>query len=62
MIETVFDTDNTIRYVSIVPPLSDEEAEALRRALVDWQARPIVWLPFTAHIAERFEPEIEDTP
>lgn len=67
MVETVFDNDDRIRYVSLVSPLSIEEHAALLKAMQAWKNHPMVWShnPPEVKIIQlhgRWEPDIEDTP
>lgn len=67
MIEPATDQDGKLQWVSIVPPLSDAEHEALRAALTHWKSQPIVWSHHPPEVqiiqlSGRFEPDIEDTP
>jgi hypothetical protein len=67
MIQPATDDTGRLLWVSIVPPLSPDETEALTAALVRWRDHPVVYThnPPEVKIIQlcgRWEPEIEDEP
>ncbi len=67
MIEPAVDDKGRLLWVSIVPPLTAGEHDALYAALKQWHNHPVVWThnPPELKIIPlqcRFEPDIEDTP
>jgi hypothetical protein len=61
MIEPAFDDKGRLLWVSLVPPLTVSEHDALYATLVRWKDHPLPEVEIVL-LQGRFEPDIEDTP